>query len=118
MMNTVRAVVGATGVTVAEEVRLARSFWARGIGLLGRSGLSREEGLLISPCKSIHSFLMRFAFDAVYLDRHNRVVALVRSMRPQRFGPLVLSAKSVLELPAGKIDEVGLSPGDELVFSS
>lgn len=105
-------------IIVAERVSVADSFIRRGIGLLGRSHLGKDEGMLITRTRSIHSFFMRFMFDAVYLDRDNRVVCLVRGMPPNRPGPFLRQARNVLELPAGKIDETGLSIGDELIFTS
>jgi uncharacterized protein len=47
-------------------------------GLLGRSTLRPDEGFLFEHCRSVHTFGMRFAIDAVLLDRHGRVVAIVR----------------------------------------
>ena len=38
-------------------------------GLLGRDGLEPGDGLLITKTGSIHMFFMRFAIDAVFLDK-------------------------------------------------
>ena len=80
---------------------VARSFWARLKGLIGRRGLPSGRGLLILRCNAIHTFFMRFAIDATFYDKHDRVVKKVRNIRPWR--PLVwggLRAVKVLETAA------------------
>ncbi len=85
-------------------------------GLLGRDGLGDDEGLYITPCTSIHSFFMRFVFDAAFLDKQNRVLHCIHRMKPWRLSKLVPSAAGVLELPAGKLDATGTRVGDILEF--
>ena len=63
---------------------VARCFWARLKGLIGRRGLPPGRGLLILRCNAIHTFFMRFAIDATFYDRHDRVVKTVRNIRPWR----------------------------------
>ena len=63
---------------------VARSFWARVRGLIGRRGLPPGRGLLILRCNAIHTFFMRFAIDATFYDREDRVVKVVRDIRPWR----------------------------------
>lgn len=66
------------------RVRVARSMFARMRGLIGTDGLPPGEGLLIPHCNAIHTFFMSFAIDATFLDRHDRVVKVVRNIRPWR----------------------------------
>jgi uncharacterized protein len=103
-----------TGVVVAERLEEADGALARAVGLLGRDGLEPGSGLWIHPCRSIHMFGMRFAIDAVFLDRRQRVVRVVERLRPWRMVLWVWRAASVVELPAGRASEVGLRPGDQL----
>ena len=55
--------------------------WARARGLLGTNSLPSGEGLLIEHCSSIHSFWMRYAFDAIFLDRQGRVIHVIHAMK-------------------------------------
>lgn len=64
------------------EAEVARSFGARVRGLIGRRGLAPGEGLLILKCNAIHTLFMRFSIDATFLDAQNRVVRVVRDIRP------------------------------------
>ena len=63
---------------------VARSFRARAKGLIGRRGLPPGRGLLILRCNAIHTFFMRFAIDATFYDREDRVIKVVRNVRPWR----------------------------------
>ena len=100
-------------VTVAGAVRRADTAWTRLVGLLRDKHLPPGEGLWIVPCNSIHSFAMKFVFDAVFLDKELRVVHLQPEMPPWRVSAIVLSAHSVLELPSGTIARSGTALGDQ-----
>ncbi|OGI17833.1 MAG: hypothetical protein A2255_08840 [Candidatus Melainabacteria bacterium RIFOXYA2_FULL_32_9] len=101
---------------VADRVKIANNPIKRIIGLLNRSKLEKGEGLLIIPCNGIHSFFMRFRFDAIFLDKNNKVKHLIRDMGPWRLSPLIFNAHSVLELPAGIINETDIKVDDTLDF--
>ncbi|MBX2996946.1 MAG: DUF192 domain-containing protein [Caldilineaceae bacterium] len=93
---------------------VADTFWSRGKGLIGRKELDVGDGLLISPCSSIHCCFMSIPIDVIYLDRDNRVVGLDKELRPWRIGGIYRGAKRVLELPAGTIEKSGTAVGDWL----
>jgi uncharacterized protein len=101
------------GTVVCERCLLAETPLARLRGLLGRSGMSSGEGLLLRPAGSIHTAFMRFAIDAVFLDRTDRVVKIASALRPWRAAGC-RGARSVLELPAGEAARRGLRPGVSL----
>jgi uncharacterized protein len=102
------------GTVVCEHCLLAETMFARLRGLLGRSGLSSGEGMLLRPAASIHTAFMRFPIDAVFLDREHVVVGIERDLRPWRAAARK-RAHSVLELAAGECDRRGLREGDALV---
>ena len=101
------------GTVVCERCLLAETPLARLRGLLGRSGLPSGEGLLLRPAASIHTAFMRFAIDAVFLDRANQVVKVASSLGPWRTAAC-RGARAVLELPAGEANKRGLRPGVSL----
>ncbi len=82
-------------------------------GLLGRSSLDPEEGMLFRPAGSIHMFFMRFPIDAVFCDRELRVLDVRRHLRPGQTAGRK-GAKVVIELAAGAA--AGIEPGDRLVL--
>jgi uncharacterized membrane protein (UPF0127 family) len=111
-----KAVLTSGGKELAADVTVAASFTSRIRGLLGRSSLPAGQGLLIKPCKGIHTFFMKFSIDVVFLDRDNRVVALHPSLHPNRMTRIYLKAHSVLELPAGTIGK-DVTVGGVICFS-
>jgi len=102
------------GNLVCERCLLAETPLSRLRGLLGRAGLERGEGILLRPASSIHMWFMRFAIDAVFLDRENRVLRVAERLGPWRLAGC-RGAKAVLELAAGECERVGLAPGDRVV---
>lgn len=105
-------------VLLAWKGRLADSFAGRLVGLLGRRHMEPGEALILRPCNSIHSFFMRFPFDAVFLDGKGRVIASVSRMSPFRILKPVYGGETVIELPAGTLEGSGTRVGDVLVWFS
>lgn len=105
------------GVTVADSVELADSFWRRGKGLIGRKSLPNGYGLVIRPCGSIHMFFMSVPLDVLHLDREGRVVKILHGIKPWRFGPIVPKSKWVVELPVGAVARSGTQVGDVIALA-
>ena len=105
-----------TGTVLAAQVELARTFGARLLGLMGRKNLVPGAALLLEPCPQIHTCFMRFNIDVIFLDAHNRVVAVAENLKPWRVSRFYSSARRTLELPAGTL-KGQVHPGDELIFS-
>lgn len=66
------------------DAEIAESFAERAKGLIGRRGLAPGTGMLITKCNCIHTFFMRFAIDATFLDKSGKVVKVVKGIRPWR----------------------------------
>lgn len=90
------------------EVDLARDSKNRMKGLMFQSNLSK--GILLKPCNWIHTFFMKEPIDVIYLDKNNKIVKCVHSMKPWRIGSIVFKAKTTLELPGGFIKKHCLEP--------
>ncbi len=100
---------------VGARVRLANSFWARFRGLMLVPELAEGEGLLISPCNSIHMMFMRFPIDAIFLDSSNCIRAVYEKLRPWTgFSGWHRDVSSVLELKSGSIQKTGIRVNDTL----
>lgn len=84
-------------------------------GLLARPPLQMGEGMLIAPCRMVHTFGMAYPLDLAFIDRRGKVRKLVRHVRPARMAGC-LRAHATLELPAGAIDRMGLNVGDTLTW--
>lgn len=104
------------GEVLAERVEPAFFFWRRLRGLLGRRLLPPSGGLLLEPCRGVHTFFMRFPIDVVFYGNAGRVVAVFPGLAPFRFTPVVRSARGVIELPAGTLARTRTRVGDLLRF--
>lgn len=94
------------------HLEVADNFLSRFRGLMLRGSIGRADGLLLSPCNSVHMCFMRFPLDIVYLDGQGRILKIVPDLKPWRGMSLCLKAKAALELPAGKARELRLQLGD------
>jgi len=74
------------------------------------------EGLRITKTSSITMLFMRFAIDAVFVDRGGRVVRVAERLAPWRIAIVAPGAAEVIELPAGTASDTRTQVGDELVF--
>ena len=101
---------------LAENVVIADTTCRRMKGLLGRRSLLPTEALLIKPCNQVHTFFMRFPIDILFVNKENRVIKAVSSLKPFRITPLYFSASFALELPAGSIQSSSTQVEDILSF--
>lgn len=101
---------------IAGNLEIAETFRARSKGLLGKSSLAAGEGLLIKPCKGVHTIGMKFPIDVVFLDDSSNVIGFCKELRPNRMTSIRLRAASVLELPAGTVEATALKVGDVVDF--
>ena len=104
------------GRILADRADIADTSIKRRTGLLKHTGLAPGEGLWIVPCEGIHTFAMKFTIDVVFLNRKNKILKIRPNMVRRRIA-LSLLAHSVLELPAGTLDETGTQRGDQLELS-
>ena len=102
-----------TARPVCEEVRIAKTFVSRFIGLLGRQELLHGQGLWLRPSNGIHTMFLRFPIDVVAFDRHGTVVKTIHNLRPWRIARVPLKTRSVLELPAGHLSRNPIAIGEQ-----
>jgi hypothetical protein len=93
---------------------LADGFASRFVGLMGRSGLPAAQGMLFVPGGSIHTFFMRFAIDAAFLDADGTALRVAERVRPWRVARAPRGTKLVLELAGGEAASCGLVEGARL----
>lgn len=89
---------------LVNNVKIAKSFSSRLVGLLNRKSIN-DEGLLLTNCSSIHCFFMKFTIDAVYLSKAMEVLDK-ETIQPWKIGKIVKKTKHVLELPEGVAKEI------------
>ncbi len=102
------------GCRLVEGGRVANNVWTRFVGLMGVKDLPAGDGMLITPCSSVHCMWMRIPIDVVYLDKADRVVGIDHALKPWRIGHFYRGAHHVLELPAGAARATDTRVGDQL----
>jgi uncharacterized membrane protein (UPF0127 family) len=101
--------------TVSVPVYRASTPWARLRGLLGSRPLPSCHGLLLEPCRAVHTVGMRRAIDVVFVAADGVVLDLRRGLGAGRFA-FCRRAARVLELQAGDAWRLGLSKGSRVRF--
>ncbi len=99
--------------TLSENILVADTLWSRLVGLMFQKQLHEADGLMLDPCRSIHTFFMRYSLDIVFMNSKNEIIKIIRGMKPWRMTWIYLSASKTLELPAGKLPQ-DVSVGDRL----
>jgi uncharacterized membrane protein (UPF0127 family) len=113
-MRTVRVANG-QGRVLADRVAVADRAWHRFWGLSRRVRLDDGEGLLLTPCRAIHMFGMKFPLDVAFLDRDGTIVAIHQNLAPGARACWHRRAADALELPAGTLEASGTRVGDSIV---
>jgi uncharacterized membrane protein (UPF0127 family) len=112
------------GMVLAERLEDGSSFWAKFMGLMGRTSLAAGNGLWLPGENGIHMLFMRFPIDVVFVssppdgpDGRRRVLFTRAAVPPWR-GVIwrVRGAKGVLELPVGTIAASKTAVGDEIAI--
>lgn len=120
-MKIVRVFNVTRSAIICEHCGVADNIFTRVRGLLGKSTLPEDEGLLISPCPSIHMFGMKFSLDVLFLTRENVVTDFVENIAPGKYYVAKTQhgkAHSALELPVGTIARTSTHRGDQLLIET
>lgn len=101
---------------LASELRIADTHWSRLKGLIGTTtqDFTSGQGLWIVPSQGVHTMLMRYPIDVLYLDANNHVLHIEENVQPWRVTPVNMEAATVLELPSRTLWNTGTALGDEI----
>jgi uncharacterized membrane protein (UPF0127 family) len=102
------------GNVIAENIIIADNIWTRLRGLMGRSKLRDNEGLLLAPCNAVHMMFMRFPIDVVFLSNDLVVISILYNLKPWHVSPIVRGASKVVELEVGSTEKKRINIGDKL----
>ncbi len=89
------------GRLILEEAELANSFGQRLKGLLGRKYLPWGTGLVIFPCRSVHTLGMSFPLDIGFVNQEGRLCRVYESVPTQKINLSAKEAQYAIEAPAG-----------------
>jgi uncharacterized protein len=117
-MPLIRVVNRTRGTMLGDRVRLANDLPGRLRGFLFRPPPATGEGILLSPCRAVHMYSVRFPLDVVFISEVGEVVATYRDLRPWKRSAVHGSARHALELPPGTIRASGTTAGDLLSWTA
>jgi uncharacterized membrane protein (UPF0127 family) len=100
------------GKIIVKNVTLANNFWTRLSGYMFRR-TPHVPGILFEPASAMQTTFMNFDLDLVFLTHENKVVKVLRDVRPWRHTWFYFKARKVLELPVGSLP-IELKEGDSL----
>lgn len=86
------------------DVVNAESFYLRFTGFM----FKEEAGyaLFFKNCRSIHTFFMRFDLDIIYLDKYNKVIKIIKQLKPFKIALPVKGTVSIMEIPSNMINNI------------
>lgn len=93
-----------SGGALLPSLRIASTFFGRLRGLQFRKPLSSEEGLLIVPCRSIHTHWMRFSIDVAWIDSAGCILDVKKCVPPWKIVQGPTNALAVIETTAQVIN--------------
>ena len=96
------------------KVRVVDTFRLRMKGLLGTPLLPDFRGLLIKPCRQVHTVGMKYPISVWFINKDYQIIRLIDYLPPFRFSPYVRDASYVLEFPANWGGKMGCREGDFL----
>ncbi|MDE2127718.1 MAG: DUF192 domain-containing protein [Armatimonadetes bacterium] len=97
-----------TGRVIAPRLFVATSAWSRTAGLLALPRLARGEALWLQPCNGIHTWMLSYAIDVLFLAADGATLRQQSHLAPWRFCGPVRGARVAVELPVGALHEARL----------
>ena len=121
-LQVIDLVVERGGKTLPFKVELAASPEAQARGLMFRTELGDNEGMLFpSDVPQPRSFWMKntpLSLDIIFIGPDSRVLNIAADTVPYSLDSVTSAgpAIAVLELRAGRAKELGIRPGDKVVY--
>jgi len=106
------------GLPLVHDVEWGSGSWRRARGLIGTAALNKDQGLVLIPCRAIHTWFMRFALDVIFFSRDGYVVRIAARVPPFRMVWGGWPAWGVMEMQSGWFPWAHLKEGDQLIFSN
>lgn len=104
------------GNSIANRIKVSNTFFKRLIGLMGKKRIETHEGMLIYPCKQVHTFWMNFDIDVLFLSKTGEILHIEQSIQPQKVSQYIPNCYQVLELKGGISLKKGIIIGKRVAF--
>lgn len=73
-----------------------------------------NEGIVLSPCNSIHMFFMFFSIDVIFLNKDNQIIYYKEHVKPWTVIFPIKHAVAVVELPTNFISKYSIQIGNKI----
>lgn len=96
---------------IAHKILIAEGFILRATGMIGKKFAS-FDAMVFYRCNSIHTIFMSMKIDVLFVDSENIICEIRERLLPWKPFVRCSKATTVIELPSGRVEEVGAEVGD------
>lgn len=115
-MRDGRCSITIRGKTTLEDVKIARRWSTRLVGMMREKGrVPQGKAMLFPKCGSVHMMFMHAPLDIVAIDADSRVIG-VDTVRPWKRVPRHRGCRTVLEMRDGEAAERGIAAGTKIGY--
>ncbi|MEK7160268.1 MAG: DUF192 domain-containing protein [Patescibacteria group bacterium] len=82
--------------------------------LAGLMGKEKSEIVIFKTRFGIHTFFLKFPIDLVIVSKNKKVIFIKKSVKPNRIVLWNFRYDTVIELPEGSIEKLGINIGSIL----
>jgi uncharacterized membrane protein (UPF0127 family) len=90
------------GKVISTDVLVADNFWTRLSGYMFRKQ-PHVSGILFEPANAMQTTFMFFNLDIVFLTKENKVIKVLRGVKPWRHTWFYPNTRKALEVPSGSL---------------
>ncbi len=109
-----QSVLKISGKVIVHRCYVAKDFFSRFMGLMGRREMPKDEALVFPKCNSIHTFFMRIPIDVVFVSAEGSVIEVKEALAPWRLCLPRGKVRHTVELAAHRARELNIHIGDRL----
>lgn len=110
-----RTILRKENEVLVEQCLVARKFFTRFFGLMGKTHLPANQAIVFPKCNSIHTFFMRMPIDVVFVSATGEVVRVLNSLSPWKLLLPIKGAVHTIELGSNQATEKNIRQGDRLI---
>jgi uncharacterized membrane protein (UPF0127 family) len=112
----VKVTISHKGKLISNDVSVANTFWTRLSGYMFRKQ-PHVSGIIFEPANAMQATFMFFDLDIVFLTKENKVIKILRNVKPWRHTWFYPKTRKALEMPSGNLP-YDLREGDILEILS
>lgn len=96
------------------QIIKAENYLTKLLGLIVYNDLDTDQLMFLKNCGSIHTCFMRFNIDIIMVDNNQKIIKLIKNLKPWRFIFGSFNVKHIYEAKVGFVDNYNLKTDDNL----